>query len=79
MSISGKSLNHPGVLTIGKEVTVHVTDLRDASNAYQVARDRTGLGCSKFPQGTLVLAGKRYRISFNGRVWDGDRVVQEAT
>lgn len=67
-------------LTIGKRHTVLIPamaiseQLKAASAAYCRLRDESGEGASTFPQGKAAI----YRISYNGRVWLGDHVVQEA-
>jgi hypothetical protein len=58
----------PGVLKIGRD-TLRVVDIADASAAYCAARDESGEGASTFRDGKLTLAGKTYRISYNGKVW----------
>jgi hypothetical protein len=65
----------PGILTIGrrKSLTTKVVDLADASICYQMARDNSGEGGSTFPDGKVVLGGKKYRVSYNGKVWAGTR------
>lgn len=64
----------PLTLTIGRKHFI-ATDLTDASRIYQRERDDSGQGSGTFPDGRV---GK-YRISYNGRVWHGKRLVQEAT
>lgn len=47
-----------------------------ASDHYQNARDQSGLGVSGFPEGELrSRTGLTFRISYNGKVWDGDTMV----
>ena len=62
------------ILKIGRRERVAVCSLAEASRVYGRVRDESGEGSSTFPAGRV---GK-LRISYNGRVWDGDRVVQEA-
>lgn len=42
-----------------------------ASRIYCTARDESGEGASTFPQGEW----RGHRISYNGRVWDGDKAI----
>ena len=67
----------PHRLIIGRR-SIRVRDLVDASHEYQDARDASGLGVSKFPEGRIAIDGKTYRVSYNGRVWDGAHMVIEA-
>lgn len=48
-----------------------VADLKQASEMYCAARDASGYGASKVPEGRIVTADGRAvgRISYNGRVW----------
>ena len=64
-------------LRIGRGRTLlEVADYADASRIYSELRDRSGLGASRMPEGriyrdeTLVAT-----LSYNGKVWDGDRCV----
>jgi len=61
-------------LRIGRRLNVVVASLSEASVIYQRERDASGEGCSTFPRGRV---GK-HTISYNGRVWLGDVVVEEA-
>ena len=67
----------PHRLRVGRK-SIRVRDLVDASHVYQEERDASGLGASKFPEGRIAIDGKTYRVSYNGRVWDGPAVVVEA-
>ena len=50
--------------------------LEDAQRLYAMMRDESGEGGSTFPSGVVRLpSGKKYQISYNGRAWNGDRVV----
>jgi hypothetical protein len=69
------SFEPPLTLSIGRR-TFKVWDLADASRTYQRERDASGKGASGFPDGRI---GRGYRISYNGRVWNGSQLVQEAT
>lgn len=68
------SFEPPLTLRIGKR-TFKVWSAEEASATYQRERDASGKGASQFPDGRLG----RLRISYNGRVWLGKRVVLEAT
>lgn len=61
-------------LRIGRRHTVAVSSLAEASLVYGRVRDDSGEGASTFPGGRV---GK-HRVSYNGRVWLGGVVVQEA-
>lgn len=63
-------------LQIGRRLTVNVTDLADASKVYQQHRDESGEGGSTFPDGFVTMDGKQYRVSYNGRVWEGATRVE---
>lgn len=62
------------ILTIGKR-EIEVVDFKQASYVYSLARDKSGQGASKFPNGKLtdnkgnVIA----HISYNGKVWQGEQ------
>ena len=58
-------------LTIGKRYSVEVTNLADAQDHYCRLRDESGEGASTFPDGRVG----HYRISYNGRVWDGGKAI----
>jgi hypothetical protein len=62
------------ILRIGRRHRLEVTSLAEASRIYGELRDDSGEGASTFPDGRVG----HYRISYNGRVWDGKIVVQEA-
>lgn len=63
-------------LTIHGRLTQDVADFAEASAAYQQARDLSGEGGSTFPFGTIERDGEQVaRVSYNGRVWEGDRLV----
>jgi len=66
----------PHRLRVGRK-SIRVRDLAEASRAYQEVRDASGLGASKFPEGRVVIDGNAYRVSYNGRVWDGSTLVVE--
>lgn len=63
-------------LTIGRRVKVMVPSLAVAVAVYDRTRDESGEGASTFPDATAQSdSGKKYRISYNGRLWDGDTPV----
>lgn len=60
-------------LRISGVLTKNVRDLDEAQSVYVHARDLSGEGYQEFPEGKVG----RFRISYNGRVWDGDTLVLE--
>ena len=56
---------------------------RNRSELLQVidreAVDASGEGASTFPLGRVIAngRGREYTVSYNGRVWDGDRLVYD--
>ena len=74
-------MSHPQllhVLKIGRRASINVRDLADASSAYAIERMESGEGASTFPEGRITIERKTYRISYNGRVWDGETCIMEA-
>lgn len=71
------SASMPVTLRIGKH-KYQCADLSHASLVYQIARDEADKGSSRWPSGVATLGGKVYRVSYNGRVWDGDVMILEA-
>ena len=67
----------PHTLHIGR-TAIQVCDLADASCAYQNRRDDSRKGAATFPDGRVCIDGTQYRISYNGRVWNGAAIVLEA-
>lgn len=67
------------VLKIRGEKPFKVATLADASAIYQRYRDESGEGASTFPDGKLAVGARSLKISYNGRIWDGETLVQEAT
>jgi hypothetical protein len=63
-----------GTLKVGRR-SVRVLSVEDASFAYQDMRDASGKGASQFRDGVLTIGANTYRVSYNGRVWDGDVVI----
>jgi len=62
-------------LKIGRRLTATVASIEDAQRAYRQARDESCEGASTFPEGRLTGDGRKLRISYNGRVWDGETCV----
>jgi len=57
-------------LAIGNRHIVTVADFAAASAIYSAARERSGEGCSTFPEGTLLDGNEAVaRVSYNGKVW----------
>lgn len=55
----------------GSKERFPVDSLRDASDKYCMARDRSGMGASEWPPAKVFNNGKQVaKISYNGRVWD---------
>lgn len=61
-------------LQIGRN-RYQVATIEDAVAKYTKARDTSGLGGSEMPRVTIVNSNGThlYGISYNGRVWDGDK------
>lgn len=55
-----------------------VDSLTHASILYQELRDASGCGASHWPDGFVEVDGTLYRISYNGRVWNGATLEMEA-
>lgn len=67
-------------LQIGKRHTIQCADIGTASAVYQKLRDESQEGVSTFPFGDVLQSGNKIAtISYNGRVWDNDRLIAEAT
>lgn len=62
-------------LKIGRRVSQKVESIAEAQEVYRKVRDESLEGASTFPAGSLTGDGKKYRISYNGRVWDGDTAI----
>ena len=62
--------NEPLFIQIGRK-RYQVASLQHASEMYCKARDASGHGASRVPEGKIVTADGRLqaRISYNGRVW----------
>jgi hypothetical protein len=61
-------------LQIGRK-RYQVASIRQAVDMYTAARDKSGYGASQMPRATIVSSNGThlYGISYNGRVWDGDK------
>ena len=66
-------------LRIGRARTlIEVASFAEASRIYAEMRDRSGRGASSLPEARLYDADTNQlvaRISYNGRVWRGDRCL----
>jgi hypothetical protein len=58
-------------LRIRRGLAFAVSTFAEASEAYCEARDASGEGYHTFPEGLLALDGETYRVSYNGRIWNG--------
>lgn len=67
-------------LQIGRS-RYQVASIDEAVAKYTIARDTSGLGSSQMPRVTIVSASGThlYGISYNGRVWDGDKPLDGMT
>src|SRR3546814_12578384 len=65
-------------LQIGRRHKCEVTSLAQASQVYGRLRDESGEGASTFPDGKITGAGAALRVSYNGRIWQGENPVQIA-
>jgi hypothetical protein len=55
---------------------VRVGSVEEAQRTYARLRDESPLGPRDFPNGRLILEdGRRLRISYNARVWEGEKLV----
>lgn len=66
-------------LSIPSYRPVTVATLEAAQDAYIHRREQSGLGASRFGFGTVTneTTGETFSVSYNGRVWQGDLLVQE--
>ena len=67
-------------LQIGRN-RYQVSSIAEAVAKFEAARDRWEHGASKMPRVTIVNAHGThlYGISYNGRVWDGDKPLDGMT
>ena len=56
-------------LRIGRRGTWDAETIADASRIYESERDKSGEGSSTFPDGIVTDGKRKYRVSYNGRVW----------
>lgn len=75
--VAWRALAPTYALRIGGE-SFEVDSLTHASILYQELRDASGCGANQWPDGFLELDGTIYRISYNGRVWNGATLEMEA-
>jgi len=63
-------------LQIGRK-RYQVVSVAEAVAMHNEARDKSGMGASEMPRVTIVdrEGDHLYGISYNGRVWDGEREV----
>jgi hypothetical protein len=60
-----------GKIKIGRDM-FPVSSLKEAVGCWVAARDSYGWGASDSPSVTVTFGKAKYRISFNGRVWNRD-------
>ena len=67
-------------LQIGRK-RYQIASIAEAVTMYSETRNRSGLGASKTPHATIVsnTGTHLYRISYNGRVWDGNKPLDGMT
>lgn len=67
-------LTEPLFIQVGQR-RYQVASLQQASEMYCTARDASGFGASRVPEGKVVTAAGRLvaRISYNGRVWPPEK------
>lgn len=65
------TITAPLTIRIGRKAYA-IADLAAASRMVSAARDRSGVGSSRFPA-PLIYEGERQvaHVSYNGRVWAG--------
>lgn len=51
--------------------------IREARNEYCRLRDESGEGASTFNEGIIEHERDKYRVSYNGRIWNGDDLIFE--
>ena len=65
-------------LKIGTRHTSVESDIAAARATYERIRDQSGEGASTFPSGVVLEQNRpRIRISYNGRLWIGDKPFGE--
>lgn len=65
-------------LSIGRRFSGVVESLEAAQIIFCKMREESGEGASTFPDGKINADGKVYRISYNGRLWEGTAYVPGA-
>lgn len=63
------------LLLIGNNWSYRVPSLAHAVQVFSRLRDASGQGASSFPDGRILGSSTLLRISYNGRVWNGDQPV----
>jgi hypothetical protein len=63
------TLVQQGQIKIGRD-TFAVGSLKEAVSCWIAARETYGWGASDSPAVNVTFAGCKYRISYNGRLWD---------
>ena len=67
-------------LQIGNRFNIECADIGTASAIYQKLRDKSQEGASTFSVGKVMQAENQIAtISYNGRVWKNEALIQEAT
>ncbi len=74
------SPKNPLQLLPALDVNQRVSSFEEASQVYRRAAYDSGEGASSFPEGYVLLPdGRKFKVSFNGRIWDGDEKVYDPT
>lgn len=63
------TLVQQGHIKIGRD-TFAVGSLKEAVGCWIAARETYGWGASDSPAVSVTFGGCKYRISYNGRLWD---------
>lgn|GEM_PF-5873491 len=61
--------NRDVILKIGKSENVFST-MKDAVDFHNMLRESSNAGASEWPKCSLQFGANKYRVSYNGRVWD---------
>lgn len=62
------------ILKIGTIHCESYPNLKDARDAHNSMREKSGEGASTWPRSTISNGAVKMRISYNGRVWDKNGV-----
>ncbi|OXR48137.1 hypothetical protein PuT2_14025 [Pusillimonas sp. T2] len=62
-------------LLVGDHWSFNVSSLAQAVQVYSRLRDQSEQGARDFPSGRILGSSALLRISYNGRVWNGDQAV----